>query len=75
MTEVSKIVEIIAASGLVADMSKFDPEKSFRENEVDSLDVLSIFLAVEEQLGFKFTDEEASQINSAAKMAEVINSR
>jgi acyl carrier protein len=75
MVETAKVLEIVAASGLVQDMSKFDPNKTFRENEVDSLDVLSIFLAVEEQLGVKFSDEEASQINSVAKIVEVINSR
>jgi len=75
MVETAKVVEIVAASGLVPDMSKFDPNKTFRENEVDSLDVLSIFLAVEEQLGVKFTDEEASEINSVARMVEIINAK
>lgn len=75
MIEVSKVLEIIAASGMVPDMSKFDPQKTFRENGVDSLDEMSIFLAIEEKLGVKFSDEEADQINSAAKAVEVLNSR
>jgi acyl carrier protein len=74
MVELNKVIEIVEAAGVVPDMSKFDPNKTFRENDVDSLDVLNLFLAVEEQLGVKFSDEEASQINSVAMMVETINS-
>lgn len=75
MVEIAKVLEIVAASGLVEDMAKFDPNKTFRENGVDSLDAFSIFLAVEEQLGVKFSKEEESEIDSVAKMVKVINSR
>jgi len=73
MAELSKVMELVASSGVVEDMSKFDPNKTFKENGVDSLDVMSIFLAVEEGLGFKFTDEEAGKINSVATMLDIIN--
>lgn len=75
MVELNTVVEAIAASGAVSDMSKFDPNKTFKENEIDSLDVLSLFLSVEERLGIKFTEEEVEQINSAAQMVEAINAR
>jgi acyl carrier protein len=75
MVELNKVIEAIAASGAVSDMSKFDPTKTFKENKIDSLDVLSLFLAVEEHLGIKFTDDEVNQINSAAQMVETINTR
>lgn len=73
MVEITKVLEIIATSGLVDDMSKFDPNKTFRENGVDSLDVFSIFLAVEEQLGIKFSNEEVERIDSVVQMVEAIN--
>jgi len=75
MVELNKILEIVAASGVVPDMSKFDPDKTFKENGVDSLDVMSLFLAVEEQLGIKFSEEEAGQINSLAEMVGTINGK
>lgn len=75
MVELSKVVELVAASGTIPDISKFDPNKTFKENEIDSLDVLGLFLAVEEGLGIKFTEEEVNSINSVAQMVEVINMR
>lgn len=75
MVELNKVVELVAASGVVPDMSKFDPNKTFKENEIDSLDVLGLFLAVEEGLGIKFTEEEVNLINSAAEMVNTLNLR
>lgn len=75
MVELSKVVELVAASGVVSDMGKFDPSKTFKDNDIDSLDVMSVFLAVEEGLGIKFTEEEISLIHSAAQMVETINAR
>lgn len=75
MVELSKVVELVAASGAIRDISKFDPNKTFKENDIDSLDVLGLFLAVEEGLGIKFTEEEVNSINSVAQMVEVINMR
>ncbi|HEY6898546.1 MAG TPA: phosphopantetheine-binding protein [Rhodocyclaceae bacterium] len=70
-----KIVEIIASSGVVADMGKFQVDKNFKENGIDSLDVYSIFLAVEEQLGVKFSEEEAARINTVAAFVEALKAR
>ena len=75
MINVEKIVEIISSAGVVDDMSKFDPNKSFKENGIDSLDVFTVFLAVEEQLGVKFSEEDSTSIKSASEMVAFLNSR
>lgn len=75
MVTVEKIVEIIAGSGGIKNIEAFDPEKSFKDNGVDSLDVYTILLAVEEQLGVSFTDEETDRIRSVADVARLLNSR
>ncbi len=75
MIDISTVMEAIAASGVVPDMSVFDPEKRFQENGVDSLDVMTILLTFEERSGINITEEEASQINSASKLVEIINIR
>jgi hypothetical protein len=36
MITVEKIIEIIASTGVVKDMSKFDPDKSLNDNGIDS---------------------------------------
>lgn len=75
MINVEKIVEIISSAGVVDDMSKFDPNKSFKENGIDSLDVFTVFLAVEEQLRVKFSEEDSTSIKSASEMVAFLNSR
>jgi acyl carrier protein len=68
----NEVVMLIAKSGAVADMDRFDPSKSFKENDIDSLDVYTIFLAVEEKLGIKFSDEESSRIQSVDDILDAL---
>jgi acyl carrier protein len=75
MINIEKIIEIISSAGVVDDMSKFDPNKSFKENGIDSLDVFTVFLAVEEQLRVKFSEEDSTSIKSASEMVAFLNSR
>lgn len=75
MVDAGKIVEIISTTDVVDDMSKFDPDKSFKENGIDSLDVYTIFLAVEEQLGVKFSEEASTRVKSTSEMVAYLNSQ
>jgi acyl carrier protein len=54
-------------------MSRFDSNKSFRDNGIDSLDVMTVFLAVEENYGIKISEDESLRINSPAQLLSVIN--
>jgi acyl carrier protein len=75
MAELSKILELVESAGVVPNMAAFDPDKSFRNNGVDSLDVMNILLVVEEGLDIKFSEDEAGRIDSVAKMIEVLDAR
>jgi acyl carrier protein len=75
MVTVEKIVEVVSSAGVVDDMSKFDPNKSFKENGIDSLDVFTVFLAVEDQLGVKLSEEESIGVKSALDIVALVNSR
>jgi acyl carrier protein len=59
-----RITDALADAGIDYDIGGYDPQKSFRENGIDSLDVMSLFLAVEERYGVKFSEEEASAIKT-----------
>ncbi|MDU9048390.1 MAG: phosphopantetheine-binding protein [Candidatus Electrothrix sp. Rat3] len=61
MIELEKIIEIIKSTGVVKDITKYDPEKTFQDNGIDSLDTFTIFLAVEEQLGIKFSEKNLNR--------------
>jgi acyl carrier protein len=73
MVSVQKIVEIIGSAGVVPDMTKFDPEKTFKQNGIDSLDVFTVFLAIEETLGVHFSEEVSTSIKSAQEIVDYLN--
>lgn len=75
MVTIDKILEVVASAGVVENMDKFDPIKSFQDNGVDSLDVFTILLAIEEKLGVKFSEDELDNANSVTKLKDLINSR
>lgn len=75
MIDLREVVEIIAATGVVEDMAGFDPEKTWKENSIDSLDVMTLFLAIEEKKQIKISEAEADRIASAVDLVSVINSR
>lgn len=75
MIDLREVVEIIAAIGVVEDMAGFDPEKSWKENGIDSLDVMTLFLAIEEKKKIKISEAEADRVASAVDLVSVINSR
>jgi acyl carrier protein len=73
MVELNTVIQIIGALDVVPDMSKFDPDKNFKENGLDSLDTMSVFLAIEEQFGKKFNADEVDRINSASELVTALN--
>lgn len=75
MIELKSLVDIIAGLDVVADMSDFDPEKTFKDNGIDSLDVMSVFLGVEENYNVKFPEEEALAINTPGALLAAINTK
>lgn len=75
MIKLERLIEIVAATGMVGDIGGFDPDRSFKENGVDSLDVMSILLKIEETLQVKFSEEEFEKIRSLADVSKVLSSR
>jgi len=73
MVELKTLADFIAGLDVVPDMSRFDSNKSFRDNGIDSLDVMTVFLAVEENYGIKISEDESLRINSPAQLLSVIN--
>lgn len=70
-----KIIQIVASTGVVHDMVKFDPKHSFKKNNIDSLDVFTILLAIEEELDIKFDDAEVIKLNGVEDILYILNSR
>jgi acyl carrier protein len=75
MVEVNTVTELILTLGIDIDKAKFDPNKTFDENGIDSLDMMSIFLGVEEKLGVKLSDEELEGVSSVVALVAAINKK
>lgn len=72
MERVKKIIVDL----LGADESKVVPEARFREElEADSLDLVELIMAFEEEFGGEISDEEAQKITTVGQAVEYINTR
>ncbi len=69
------IIEIILLTGVCHDIEKFDPNKTFQENNIDSLDIFTILLSLEERLGIKFGEDEAKAIKGVEDIWKILSSR
>jgi len=68
----SDIRTIIEGSNIVKNMSSLQDGTTFRDAGVDSLDVFSILLAVEEHYGIKIPDEELDSLNCIEAIASYL---
>lgn len=55
-----QVVSIMNSSGLDADISSLDPTLSLSKQGVDSLDMISALLAIQEEYHIKISDQEMS---------------
>ena len=70
----SKIQEIIADL-LGVDVEKVTPEASFREDlDADSLDLVELIMAFEDEFGAEISDEDAQSITTVGGAVKYIES-
>ena len=72
MANDQRIIEALSAAGIEYDVAAYDPAKSFRDNGIDSLDVMGLFLAIEETYGVKFSEEEVPSIKTPADITAAL---
>lgn len=65
------LFEYLTIAGFEGDLD-IDPEKTFYENNIDSLDVYSWLATVEEKTGVSISDEEFALINSPKDLLDFI---
>ena len=73
MYKIETVLEIIFNSDVLDNAGKFNPDLSFKENGIDSLDIFTILLAIEERLNIKFSENETIQIKSARDILNILN--
>jgi acyl carrier protein len=75
MTNLNKILAIVESLEVLADMTVFDPARSFKDNGIDSLDVMNLFLEIEETFDTKFTEEELLKIHTVNDVLKELDAR
>lgn len=68
-----RIIDALHDAAIDYDAENFSPESSFRDNGIDSLDVMSLFLALEEKHGVKFTTAEAETIHTPSELTQALD--
>ena len=75
MTNLNKILAIVESLEVLADMTVFDPARSVKDNGIDSLDVMNLFLEIEETFDTKFTEEELLKIHTVNDVLKELDAR
>ena len=70
-----RIFDALAHAGINYDAENFSPNQSFRGNGIDSLDVMSLFLTLEEKFETKFSESEASAIRTPVDLTAALNKK
>jgi acyl carrier protein len=72
-SEVESRIKNLLVSELGLDGSKVTAEATFEEDlEVDSLGVVELLMALEDEFGVKIPDEEAEEIGTVGEAVDVV---
>lgn len=68
-----RILDALQDAAIDCDINGFSPDRSFRDNGIDSLDIMSLLLAIEEKHGVKFSTAEAEAIKTPADLSAALD--
>jgi acyl carrier protein len=74
--EISTRLHKLLVSELGLDESKINDEASFEEDlEVDSLGVVELLMALEDEFGVKIPDEDAESIHTVGQAVDLVHGK
>lgn len=75
MIDTIAVVELARELELVKPGTEIDPAKPFAQNGIDSLDVMTLLLAVEERERIKLSEDEVGRIRCIDDLVEAVSHR
>lgn len=70
-----QIVALVQASGVSADVSSIKGDMPLRDAGIDSLDMMNVFLAIEENFGIKIPDDDISKLDTVDNIVRYLQGR
>lgn len=70
-----RIIEALKEADIDYDKEGYNEVKSFKDNGIDSLDVMNLFLVIEEKYGVKFSEKEADSINTPIGISSALDEK
>jgi len=69
------ILEVIESAEVVVDTKSLQNDIKLTDQGVDSLDIVNIYLLLEEKFDIKIPDEDLSQVTTVNDIVEYVNSK
>lgn len=72
---VENVKEIIAEADVLSSVEEMVNDVPLREQGIDSLDVVNVYLLLEEKFNVKIPDEDLNQVQTIDNIVEYINKK
>ncbi len=69
----SDIIKLIEDAQTMIDIQKLTPDVNLRDVGADSLDMMNILLAIQEQYGFEVPDEDIYKVQTINEICKYVN--
>lgn len=71
----NKIIKIFTDNSSTIDIDSLNNNKTFSESGIDSLDIMNIFLEVEQEFGITIDDNEYESLVNLDSLVKVVQSK
>lgn len=72
---IDNVKEVIAEAEVLGDVSDMKNDLPLSEQGIDSLDVVNVYLLLEEKFGVKIPDEDLGKVQTIDDIIEYINTK
>jgi len=72
---VENIKEVIVEADVLGDVNEMKSDVALSEQGIDSLDVVNVYLLLEEKFGVQIPDEDLAQVRTIDSIVEYINNK
>jgi acyl carrier protein len=69
------IASLIDGAGVAADISGIKGDMPLRDAGIDSLDMMNVFLAIEEKFAIRIPDEDIQKLDTMDNIVRYLNGR